>query len=169
MGIVIVEEGHRERLYTLDEIDNVVLPQIGRVSFLLEDVILLLLYADPALPIRGKRRILLQVYLALSEIFADSDTEPVRFVQRKSGPHSEDVLHTIDNLLFTRNVAVEGESVRTCLLSITPKGRARIGGRFDALPAAMRERLAQKRREWNALTVAGLGRYADANGPARPA
>ena len=169
MGVVLVEKGHRERLYTLDELDSIVMPQIGRVRYLLEDVILLMLYADPSLPIRGKRRILLQVYLALCEIFPDSDTEPVRFVQRVSGPYSENVLHTIDNLSFTNNVAVEGESIRSCRLSITPKGRARIAGRFDALPAAMRERLAQKRREWNALTVAGLSKYADANGPARPA
>lgn len=168
VGVVVVEKGRRERLYTLSEIDNMAMPQIGRVRFLLEDVILLMLYADPRRPIKGKSRILLQAYLALSEIFPESDTEPVRFVHRESGPYSEDVLRTIDNLSFTSNVAVEGESIRSCRLGITPKGRRRIAGMFDALPSRTREKLAQKRREWDALTPAGLRRHADARGPEPP-
>lgn len=164
MGATIVKAGTKRRRYTLHELDTIVLPQVRKVSWLVDDVILLLLYADARHPIEGKARIMLQVYLALREILPERDTEDVQFERKRSGMDSEDVALAVDSLTFSNRVEIAGESVRDCLLSITPRGRARIAPRFDALPTATREMLAQKRHEWDTLTPAGLRRYADALG-----
>lgn len=164
MGATIVKAGTKRRRYTLHELDTIVLPQVGKVSWLVDDVILLLLYADARHPIEGKARIMLQVYLALREILPEHDTEPVQFERKRHGLDSEDVALAVDSLSFSNRVEIAGETAADCRLSITPRGRARIAARFDALPAAMREKLAQKRSEWDTLTPAGLRRYADALG-----
>ena len=153
------------RTYTLDELDKIILPQVGRIKYLLDDVILLLLYADPSQPIEGLPRIIYEVYLALCEIFPDADTEAVPFVQKRSGLRSESVLLSLDALEFTKRVDISGTSRRDCLLAITPRGRARIADKFDALPHALRENLAQKRSEWDTFTLAGMRDYANAHHP----
>ena len=153
-----------DRLYSLSEIDDVVMGQIGRIRFTLADVVLLLLYADLR-PIQGKIRQMKQVFLALREVLPEADVEPVKFEPRQFGPYSEDVEDTIEQLAFANYVSISGGSRRDCRLSITPKGRAYIAGRFDALPAAVREKLAQKRREWNTLTPAGMMHYVYVHNP----
>ena len=135
-----------DRLYTLSEIDDVVMGQIGRIRFTLADIVLLLLYADPR-PIQGRTRLMRQVFLVLQDVLPEADVEPVRFEPRRSGPYSGDVEDEIEQLAFANYVSISGGSRRDCRLGITPKGRACIAGRFDALPAAVREKLAQKRRE----------------------
>ena len=153
-----------DRLYSLSEIDDAVMGQIARVRFTVPDVVLLLLYADPR-PIRGKTRQMRQVFLALREILPESDVEPVRFEPRRSGPYSEDVEDAIEQLVFTNYAAISGGSSRDYELSIAPRGRAYIAGMFDALPSAVREKLAQKRREWDTLTPAGMMHYAYVHNP----
>ena len=154
-----------DRLYSLSEIDGVVMGQIGRIRLTLADVILLLLYADPR-PIQGRTRQMGQVFLALREVLPEAGVEPVKFEPRRFGPYSEDVEDEIEQLAFASYVSISGGSRLGCRLCITPKGRACIAGRFDALPAAVREKLAQKRREWNALTPAGMTRCVHAHDPA---
>lgn len=153
-----------DRLYALSEIDDAVMGQIARVRFTVADVVLLLLYADPR-PIRGKILQMKQVFLALREILPESDVEPVRFEPRRSGPYSEDVEDAIEQLVFTNYAAISGGSRRDYELSITPRGRAYAAGVFDALSPAVREKLAQKRREWDTLTPAGMMRYAYVHNP----
>ena len=153
-----------DRLYSLSEIDDVVLGQIGRIRFTLADVVLLLLYADPH-PIQGKIRQMKQVFLALREVLPEADVEPVKFEPKQFGPYSEDVEDTIEQLAFANYVAITGKSRRDYKLSITPKGRAYIASRFDALPVAIREKFAQKRREWNTLTPAGMMHYVYVHNP----
>ena len=105
------------------------------------------------------------MFLALREILPETDVEPVKFEPKQFGPYSEDVEDTIEQLAFANYVAISGGSRRDYRLSITPKGRAYIAGRFNALPAAVREKLAQKRREWDTLTPTGIMHYVYVHNP----
>lgn len=153
-----------DRLYTLSEIDDVVLGQAGSIRLTTADVVLLLLYAEPS-PIQGKIRQMKQVFLALREILPEADVEPVAFEPRQFGPYSKQVENTIEQLVFAHYAAIAGGSHHDYRLSITPKGRAYIAGKFDALPRRTREKLAQKRREWDTLTPRGMMHYVYVHNP----
>lgn len=147
------------RLYSLQGIDEAADRLAERFKFTLDDVVLLLLYADPN-PIEGRTRLMKEVFLALNEVFAPGEAERVRFRPHRLGPYAERVYAAADRLAFTGKVRVaagRGRGGRS--IAITPRGRARIGARFEALPARTRERLVRKRREWDALTPAGLRDY----------
>ena len=105
-----------------------------------------------------------QVFLALREILPEADVEPVKFEPKQFGPYSEEVEETIEQLAFANYVAISGRSRRDYKLSITPKGRAYIASRFDALPHAVREKFAQK-REWDTLTPTGMMHYVYVHNP----
>ena len=149
--------------YPLREIAKVRGLRAGTIKFTLEDVILLLLRAGPS-PIEGKARLMKEVFLALGDIFPWAEAERVDFRPHRLGPYSERVYGAADQLAFVNKVRVEGGGsggVRS--LAITPRGRAHIGAKFDALPARTRERLVQKRAEWDALTPAGIRDSANAH------
>lgn len=142
--------------YQLREIAKVRGLRAGTIKFTLEDVILLLLHAGPR-PIEGKTRLMKEVFLALGDIFPWAEAERVDFRPHRFGPYSERVYAVADQLAFINKVKVEGGrngGVRS--LAITSRGREHIGAKFDALPARTRERLVQKRAEWDALTPAGI-------------
>lgn len=150
--------------YSLAEIDGTILGQAGRIRYTVADAVLLLLYADPR-PIRGRARQAAQAFLAIREVLPEGHVEPVAFEQRRSGPYSARLEATIDQLVFARYAEVSGWPRRELRLGITPKGRAYVAGVFDALPAGVGEKLAQKRLEWDTLTPAGVARYARMHGP----
>lgn len=149
----------RGRLYSLQEIDGAACRPAEKFKFALEDVVLLLLYADPN-PIEGKARLMKEVFLALNDVFAPGEAERVSFRPHRLGPYTERVYAAADRLAFTSKVRIAaggGRGGRS--IAITPRGRARIGARFEALPASTRERLVRKRLEWDALAPAGLRGY----------
>ena len=149
-------EPGRNRLYSLREIDEYVLPQVGRVKLTIEEVILLLLYADPS-PVEGRARLMMQVFLATKEVFRERDVEPPAFEGRRLGPHSAHVERAVGHLAFSGNVRTSGDRRRSDFgIGITPRGRARTRPIYDALPPRTRRMLAQKRAEWDTLTTAGL-------------
>ena len=149
----------RGRLYSLQEIDGAAGRPAERFKFALEDVVLLLLYADPR-PIEGKARLMKEVFLALHEVFAPGESERVNFRPHRLGPYTERVYAAADRLAFTGKVRIAADRGRGGRsIAITPRGRARIGARFEALPAHTRKRLVQKRLEWDAMTPAGLRGY----------
>lgn len=152
------------RLYSLAEIDGTIMGQAGRVLYTAADVVLLLLYADPR-PIRGRALPAAQALMAIREVLPEGHVEPVGFEHRRSGPYSAALEATIDQLVFARYAEVSGRPDRGIRLGITPKGRAYIAGRFDALPAGVGEKLAQKRLEWDTLTPAGMAGYAREHNP----
>lgn len=145
--------------YSLQEIDEMADQLARKITFTLEDVLLLLLYADPR-PIEGKTRLMKEVFLALNEVLPKDEAERVDFRPHRFGPYTERVYAAADRLAFTNRAQITvdknqgGHSI-----AITPKGRAHIGARFNALPARTRERLAQKRFEWDTLTPAGIRDY----------
>ena len=148
-----------DRLYSLQEIDEAADRLAGAIKFTLDDVLLLLLYADPN-PIEGKTRLMKEVFLALREIFSPGEAEHVSFRPHRFGPYTERVYAAADRLAFTSKVLVARDKNRGGhSIAITPKGRAYIGARFGALPARTRERLVQKRLEWDTLTPAGIRDY----------
>ena len=147
-----------ERLYTLDEVDKIA-QQAGSFKFTLEDVILLLLYADPH-PIEGRTRLMKQVFLTITEILPRADTEPVVFRKHRFGPYSERIEGAAEQLAFVNRVKATWDKRRSNhRLSITPMGRAHIRATFDSLPAKTREALKQKRLEWDTFTPAGIRDY----------
>ena len=148
-----------DRLYSLQEIDEMAALEAEEIKFTLEDAILLLLYADPR-PIEGKTRLMKEVFLALREILPRPDVERVDFRPHRFGPYTERVYGAADQLAFVNKIQVARDKNRGGYsLAITPKGRAHIGARFGALPARTREDLARKRAEWDTLTPAGIRDY----------
>lgn len=148
-----------DRLYSLREIDEAADRLAGKIKFTLEDVLLLLLYADPR-PIEGKTRLMKEVFLALNEVLPRGDAERVNFRPHRFGPYTERVYAAADRLAFTNKVQIERDKNRGGhSVAITPKGRAQIAAKFGALPARTRETLAQKRAEWDTLTPAGIRDY----------
>ena len=147
-----------DALYTLDELDAIT-RQSGTFKFTLEDVILLLLYADP-LPIEGKTRLMKQVFLAITELLPEKDAEPVVFRKHRFGPYSERVEGAAEQLAFANKVeARRGKGRGDYQLSITPRGRAHIKAKFDSLPDDARAAFKQKRLEWDTFTPAGMIGY----------
>lgn len=93
-------------------------------------------------------------------MFAPGEAERVRFCPHRLGPYTERVYAAADRLAFTGKARIAaGRGRGGCNIAITPRGRARIGARFEALPARTRERLVRKRLEWDALTLAGIRGY----------
>lgn len=140
------------RLYTLEDLDRHVIPRAGGVRLTAEDVILLLLRADPH-PIRGREALTAQVYLALAGPLARSGVEPIAFRRGRGGrPSSAHVELALEHLAFTKNVDVSGGRGRGggADITITAKGRGRIAGNHKSLLAATRSALARKRAEWAA-------------------
>lgn len=151
-------EADPEALYTLDELDEIV-RQAGTFKFTLEDIILLLLYADP-LPIEGKTRLMKQVFLAMTELLPEEDTEPVTFRKHRFGPYSERVEGAAEQLAFANKVEATRDKRRSSYrLSITPRGRAHIKAKFDSLPGDARAAFRQKRIEWDTFTPTGMISY----------
>lgn len=142
------------RLYTLEELDRHVIPRAGGVRLTAEDVILLLLRADPH-PVRGREAFTAQVYLAVTGPLARSGVEPIAFRRGRGGrPRSAHVDLALEHLAFTKNVDISGGRGRRgdigAEIAITAKGRGRIAGNHKGLPAAARSALARKRAEWAA-------------------
>ena len=138
------------RTYPLKDMDKAILRGAGGgISLTTEDVVLLLLRADPR-PIRGADGLAAQVFLAVTGPLARSGVEPVAFRRGRAGrPRSDHVEHALEQLAFTGNVAVSGGRTRAGGVTITPKGRSRIAGKYGRLPAAARSALARKRAEWS--------------------
>lgn len=140
------------RLYTLEELDERVIPRAGGVRLTAEDVILLLLGADPH-PIGGREALTAQVFLAVTGPLARSGVEPIAFRRGRGGrPRSAHVDLALEHLAFTKNVEVSGGRGRRggggAEITITAKGRGRIAGNHKSLPATARSALARKRAEW---------------------
>ena len=147
-------------LYPVREMDAVILPQAGKPRFTIEDVVLLLLYADPH-PLEGRVRQTEQVFLAATEVLGAPDVEPPIFHRRRFGPHSDRVEGAIERLILSNSVRATGDKRRSDYrLEITPLGRARIKVKYASLPPRTREMLAQKRLEWDTFTPAGIVDYA---------
>ena len=160
--------GGCDRPHSVREIDEAAGRPAGAIKFALEDVLLLLLYADPR-PIEGRTRLLKEVFLALCEVIPRGEAERVDFRPHRLGPYAERVYAAADRLAFANKVQIARDKNRGGFsLAITPGGRAHIGARFDSLPAPTRERLAQKRLEWDTLTPAGIRDYVYTHHGARP-
>ena len=137
------------RTLSLGEADGAILRRAGRMRPTAEDVVLLLLRADPR-PVRGADALAGLAYLAVTGPLAESGVEPVAFRRGRGGrPRSGHVDHALERLAFTGNVAVSGGQARAgAAVTITLRGRSRIAGRYGRLPAAARSALARARAEW---------------------
>lgn len=149
-----------DSLYPAKDMDGAVLSQAGGPGYTVEDVVLLLLYADPH-PLEGRVRQTEQVFLAATEVLGTPDVEPPIFHRRRFGPHSDRVEGAIERLILSNSVRATGDKRRSDYrLEITPLGRIRIKVKYDSLPPRTREMLAQKRLEWDTFTPAGIVDYA---------
>ncbi len=137
------------RTLSLGEADGAILRRAGRMRPTAEDVVLLLLRADPR-PVRGADALAGLAYLAVTGPLAESGVEPVAFRRGRGGrPRSGHVDHALERLAFTGNVAVSGGQARAgAAVTITLRGRSRIAGKYGRLPAAARSALARARAEW---------------------
>ena len=139
------------RALSLGEADEAILRRAGRIRLTAEDVVLLLLRADPR-PVRGADALAGMAYLAVTGPLAESGVEPIAFRRGRGGrPRSDHVDRALEQLAFTGNVAVSGGRTRAgAAVTITPRGRGRIADKYGRLPAAARSALGRGRAEWAA-------------------
>lgn len=134
------------RTLSLGEADEAVLRRAGGVRLTAEDVILLLLRADPR-PVRGEGAAAELVYLAATGPLAAAGVEPIAFRRGRGGrPRSGHVRLALENLAFSGLVEIgAGRRRAGSGIAITPRGRRRIAGKYGRLPAAARSALADAR------------------------
>ena len=140
--------------YTLQEADEICRTRsaaAGPPMLTVEDVVLLLLYADPR-PMRGGGGPVRQALLAAAGVLRELGVEPALFGGGPAGPRSAHIDAAIGDLVFSNKVRMSGdrESLRLGI-EITPRGRDAIRERYESLPPAVRIKLSQKRAEWDAL------------------
>ena len=156
------------RTLSLGEADGAILRRAGRIRLTAEDVVLLLLRADPR-PVRGADALAGLAYLAVTGPLAGSGVEPVAFRRGRGGrPRSDHVDRALEQLAFTGNVAVSSGRTRAgASVTITSRGRGRIAREYGRLPAAARSALARARAEWAASAPAcrmQVGAYVHSRG-----
>ena len=138
-------------LHTLQEADEICLG--GRADapkLTVDDVVLLLLYADPR-PMRGRDSQVRQVLLAAAGALRGSGVEPALFRGGREGPSTAHVDDAVEQLVFSNRVRMYGDrGSRDFTIEITPRGRAAIREKYGSLPPAVRRELSQRRAEWDA-------------------
>lgn len=167
-----VYDPHRTRTYSVREADDILGRRGGiRPTLTVEDVILLLLHADPR-PIRGRVGLAAQVFLAVTEVLGGLGVEPGIFSWPRRGPRRDDrVRRALEELAFTGNVAVSGGGGRGHggEISITARGLERAEKQRARLPAPVMDALARKRAEWAELEAEpGTGLDDPSHGPGTP-
>ena len=137
-----------DRLYTVQEADEICRRQSGGSAGLaLGDVILLLLYADPR-PMRewGRRAL-----LAAAGLLRVSGVEPALLGEGGTHLRGADVDDAVDELAFSNKVRISADKEgRPLEIEITPRGKASIKEKYESLPPAARKALSQNRAEWDA-------------------
>ena len=167
-----VYDPHRTRTYSVREADDILGRRGGiRPTLAVEDVILLLLHADPR-PMRGRVGLAAQVFLAVTEVLGGLGVEPGIFSWPRRGPRRDDrVRRALEELAFTGNVAVSGGGGRGRggEISITARGLKRAEKQRARLPAPVMDALARKRAEWAELEAEpGTGLDDPSHGPGTP-
>ena len=167
-----VYDPHRTRTYSVREADDILGRRGGiRPTLAVEDVILLLLHADPR-PIRGRVGLAAQVFLAVTEVLGGLGVEPGIFSWPRRGPRRDDrVRRALEELAFTGNVAVSGGGGRGHggEISITARGLERAEKQRARLPAPVMDALARKRAEWaEPEAEPGTGLDDPSHGPGTP-
>lgn len=150
-------DSNHDKTLTLQEIDE----QIPKVEidfkYTLSDAILFLLYSDRK-PIKGKIKQQKEVFLALNLVLDKIPIQPVYFKKHRFGPYSEEVEHTIDQLVFSNHLKVSGGDKRSnqFSISISPNGMNYIKDKFNELPNDVQTKLEKSREEWDTHTPDGI-------------
>ena len=138
-------------LLALPEIDELA-RQMGDVEFTIEDVVLLVLRADPR-PVRGAEALAAEVRRALAGALAGRAVEPAAFEAGPGGRmSSREVEYALDSLSLSGGVrAIDGDGGGDkTAFEIAPRGVSRIKEKWDALSPDARRALARARAERDA-------------------
>lgn len=150
-------DSNYDKNLTLQEIDELIPKEKVDFKYTLSDAILFLLYSDRK-PIKGKTKQQKEVFLALKLVLDKIPIQPVHFKKHRFGPYSEEVEHTIDQLVFSNNLKVSGGDKRSNQFSIniSPNGMNFIKDKFNELPTMVQEKLKKSREEWDTHTPEGI-------------
>jgi uncharacterized protein YwgA len=141
---------------TLQEIDNLIQTEKIDFSYTLSDAILFLLYADRK-PIKGKIKQQKEVFLALKLVLDKLPLQPIHFKKHRFGPYSEEVDHTIDQLVFSNHLEVAGKKTSNDFaIQISPNGMSYIKNKFNQLSPEIQEDLQRKREQWDTHSPQGI-------------
>lgn len=140
-----------DRLYTVQEADEICRRQSGDApGIALEDVILLLLYADTR-PLRGKREQAWQALFDAAGVLRESGVEPALLGEGGTALRGADIDDAVEQLTFSNKVRMLANKEGLALgIEITPQGKAAIKEKYESLPPGARKALSQKRAEWDA-------------------
>lgn len=150
-------DSNHENTLTLQEIDEQIRKEKIDFKYTLSDAILFLLYSDRK-PIKGRIKQQKEVFLALNLVLDKIPIQPVFFKKHRFGPYSEEVEHTIDQLVFSNHLKVSGGDKRSnqFSISISPNGMNYIKDKFNELPSNIQEKLEKSREEWDTHTPEGI-------------
>lgn len=150
------EESELEKTYSLSEIEDLRRDYKFDFKHTLSDAILYLLFADDE-PIKGKIKQMKEVFMALYDLFPKDAFQPVYFRKHKFGPYSEEVENTIDHLVFTNYISVDGKrNTKNFAIDLTKKGTKHVQPKFILLPKTTQKLLAKKRKEWDTHISTGI-------------
>lgn len=145
-----------EDVLTLQEIDELIQTENINFSYTLSDAILLLLYADRK-PIKGKTKQQKEVFLALNLVLNTLPLQPITFKKHRFGPYSEEVDHTVDQLIFLNYLDTCGKKTSNDFsIQISASGMNYIKNKFKKLPPHIRLDLQHKRKQWDTHTTHGI-------------
>lgn len=152
-----MSEPELDKTYSLQEIDNLIKNESIDFKYTLSDAILFLLYADRK-PIKGRTKQQKEVFLALKLVLDKLPIQKINFKKHKFGPYSEEIEHTIDQLVFSNHIAVSGGDKRSnqFSISISLQGMNYIKDKFNELPIELQEKLHISREEWDTHTPEGI-------------
>lgn len=146
-----------ENTLTLQEIDKQILKENINFKYTLSDAILFLLYSDRN-PIKGKIKQHKEIFLALNLVLDKMPFQSISFKKHKFGPYSEEVEHTIDQLVFLNHLQTSGGDKRSnqFSISISPSGMNYIKDKFNGLPNDVKMNLGKSREKWDTHTPQGI-------------
>lgn len=150
------ENPELEKSYSLEEIEDLRKEHKFDFKHTLSDAVLYLLFADDE-PIKGKIKQMKEVFMALNDLLPRDSFQPVYFRKHKFGPYSEEVENTIDHLVFTNYIVVDGKrNTKNFAIDLTQKGTKHIQPKFILLPETTQKLLSKKRKEWDTHISTGI-------------
>lgn len=133
------------------------LRQMKPKKLLVSDLILLLLYARPEVPIYGRIMLMKEVFLLIKKILDEKEVEDPKYFAYRFGPYSHVVYDSLQNLAFSGFVKATGrKDSKTEEFEIQDSGKRKIQPLFDQLPDKLKQQIIDARIAWDQLEPAGI-------------
>jgi len=142
--------------YTLKELKE---KKFEIPDFLVEDLILILLYAQPK-PIMGRTQFMKEIFLLYDELKKAYKLEDGKFVKYRYGPYSFHIMDCLEYLEERNLVRTQGrKNSNSEKISLTEEGKKLAERIFARLREDIRGLIIEKRKGWDQLGTRGILNY----------